>query len=100
MIEPEAEKQMVEATVKWWSVMKEFGFVASHDGSRDAFVPLSSGENSRGARNEHQDGSLLNDLDAPTAQRGTGVESHRLASTIEVSARYQVGRESGSRVSR
>jgi cold shock CspA family protein len=90
---------MVEATVMWLSVTKEFGFVAPHDGSRDVFVPFYSGENSRGARSKHQDGSLLNDLDAPTAQRGAGVESHRLASIIEVRARYQVSRDSGSRVS-
>lgn len=100
VIEPEAEKQMVEATVMRLSVMDEFGFVAPHNGSGDAFVPLSSGENSRGARSERQDGSLLNDLGAPTAQRGAGVESHRLASAIGVRSRYQVGPDSASRVSR
>jgi cold shock CspA family protein len=91
---------MVEATVKWLSVTKELGFVAPHDGSRDFFVPFYSGENSWGATSELQDGSPLNDLDAPTARRGAGVESHRLASIIEVRARYQVSWDSGSRGSR
>jgi hypothetical protein len=89
---------MVEATVKWSSVTKEFGFFTPHDASRDVFVLLVTSENPRGA-SEHQNMSLLKDVAAPKKQRGAGVESHRLASAIEVHDRHQVGRDSGNKVS-
>jgi cold shock CspA family protein len=89
---------MVEGTVKGLSLTKELGFVAPHDGSRDVFVRFSSGENSDGTSGEHQDGSLVNEVSAHTAQRGDGVESHLLVSRIEVGTRDQVARDSDSRV--
>jgi hypothetical protein len=78
---------MIEGTMKWLSVTKQFGFVAPDDGSRDVFVRFSSGTSSGSTNGEHTAGGIAADV-LPTVE-GPGEESQplRLATKVEVRTR-------------
>lgn len=74
---------MVNGTVKWTSVTREFGLVTPDDGARDVFVQFSSAIASScipAAPGEH-------DVKQPIAP----TKRHQVASRVEVRTRYEQG---------